>query len=162
MLTVGSILNGCGESSGPSGATASTATVVSGATAEASAADRSSAETPTLGSMTVTDGCAEVRLDDGSIWADSCLQAEPQPVAVRSETKDGVELALIRFPSEADLAETQPASVRFVQRDGWALVESATPDFTMSFRQAGVQGEAVCAYNPFFIDCDVRADDPGS
>ena len=111
---------------------------------------------PVLGELSVTDGCAEVRLVDGAVWSESCLEPSPRVRAVTSETIDGVELALLRFAVDVELVGAEPASVAFEQTDGWALVESPTPDFTMTFR-AGPQ-EAVCAYNPFFIDCGVAAD----
>jgi hypothetical protein len=56
-----------------------------------------------------------------------------------------------------ELVSADPTSVTFEQSEGWALVESPTPDFTMTFRQEGVEEKAVCTYNPFFIDCDTSA-----
>lgn len=106
---------------------------------------------PTLGEMTVADGCAEVRLADGTVWADSCLKEELRPIAVVSETFSDVELALLRFTSRADLIRAHPDSVLFVQDDGWILVESPTFDFVMTFG-AGAD-EVDCRYNPVSIDC---------
>ena len=46
--------------------------------------------------------------------------------------------------------------MRFDQADGWVLVESPTPDFTMTFRAVGT-ADAICVYHPLFIDCEVVA-----
>lgn len=111
---------------------------------------------PTLGVLSVSGGCAQVRLGDGEMWADSCLQASvTRPRAAVSETIDGVELALIRVSPEVEMVAAD-SSVRFDQADGWVLVESPTPDFTMTFRGVGT-AEAICVYHPLFIDCEVVA-----
>lgn len=110
---------------------------------------------PRLGELSVADGCAEVRLANGGVWAESCLVPTAAPRVAMWESIDGVEVALLRFAEEVELVSAQPDSVAFVQTDGWALIESPTPDFTMTFGSGG--DEAVCSYNPFFIDCDVKS-----
>ncbi len=59
-----------------------------------------------------------------------------------------------------EMVSGDPATVRFVQADGWVLVESPAHDFTTSLRAAG-HPDAVCLYNPIFIDCDGASIDDG-
>lgn len=110
-------------------------------------------ELPALGVLSVVDGCAQVVSVDGHVWADSCMQPLSSPEAVVFETIGDVELALIRVYPGVEMVSGDPATVRFVQADGWVLVESPAHDFTMTFRAEG-RADAVCLYNPFFIDCD--------
>lgn len=108
---------------------------------------------PEVGELRIVDGCAEVHLTSGDAWATSCLQPSPRVRAVVSETVDGFELALLRFPSDAEIVGTDPIDIAVDQMDGWAFVVSGTSDYTLTLR-AGSQS-AVCAYDPVFIDCEV-------
>lgn len=151
-VAIGWVGTGCGNADDAEGGVTTTSIDVVESVSVTSPANR-----PVLGELFVTDGCAEVRLVGGVVWSESCLEPDIEVVAVTSQTIDGVELALLRFAVGVELVGADPASVTFEQSDGWALVESPTPDFTMTFRQDGVDAKAVCTYNPFFVDCDVAA-----
>lgn len=113
---------------------------------------------PKLGALSVNDGCAQVQVANGEVWADSCLPPSvTRPRAVVSETIDGVELALLRVSPGVEMVAASVPTVRFDQAEGWVLVESPTAEFSMTFRAAGT-GDAVCDYNPLFIDCESSGD----